>query len=82
MASWPGWPADLIDCRVSRWELCHGAATEKYDAPDWSSLAGNVLARGHRPAADVLFCVVEVIRKPFGTTYDPSGVWCVLHRVG
>ena len=26
--------------------------------------------------------VVEVIRKHFGVTYDPSGVWHVLHRMG
>ena len=26
--------------------------------------------------------VAEVIRKHFGVTYDPSGVWHVLHRMG
>jgi transposase len=26
--------------------------------------------------------VVEVIRKHFGVTYDPSGVWHVLRRMG
>ena len=26
--------------------------------------------------------IVELIRKHFGVTYDPSGVWHILHRMG
>ena len=26
--------------------------------------------------------IVEIIRKHFGVTYDPSGVWHILHRMG
>jgi len=40
------------------------------------------LAHGYPTDLWTLKRIVEVIEKHFGVSYDPSGVWHVLHRIG
>lgn len=38
--------------------------------------------QGYRTELWTLLRIVGLIRRHFGTTYDPSGVWHLLHRMG
>src|SRR3972149_2134140 len=64
----------------------HPGPTPKLTAPQCDTLARLLLQGPQKHGyANVLWTlprIAEVIRHQFGVTYDPSGVWHVLHRMG
>jgi len=65
--SHPGAPSRLADRQLKRLEQL---------------LLGGPTGQGYCTELWTLPRIVEIIRKHFGVTYDPSGVWHVLHRMG
>ena len=65
--SHPGAPSRLTDRQLKRLEQL---------------LLRGPTRQGYRTELWTLPRMVELIRKHFGITYDPSGVWHLLHRMG
>jgi transposase len=65
--SHPGAPPRLTDRQVKRLEQL---------------LLHGPTRQGYPTELWTLSRIVELIRKHFGVTYDPSGVWHILHRMG
>ena len=64
----------------------HPGPTPKLSAKQRQQLVALLLkgaeAHGYRTGLWTLARVAEVIQKRFGVTYDISGVWHVLHKLG
>lgn len=65
--SHPGAPSRLTDSQLKRLERL---------------LLGGATGQGYCTELWTLPRIVEIIRKHFGVTYDPSGVWHILRRMG
>lgn len=65
---------------------CHPGRPPQLTARQCGKLARLMLQgpqkHGYANALWTLPRIAEVIRQQFGVTYDPSGVWHVLHRMG